>query len=115
MNVLQNEQSNFNKYGMLVFSVGLSLYLGIFVVAGVALYWTASNLLAILIQWILNIFINPKKYVNYEELEKTNKELKELNNLNKKNNLTKSEIKKVKEDYKRFFKIIIKSINILII
>jgi YidC/Oxa1 family membrane protein insertase len=68
MNVLQAEQSNLNKYGMLVLSVGLSLYLGMFVPAGVALYWTASNLLAILQQWILNIFINPKRFVNYKEL-----------------------------------------------
>ena len=38
MNVLQAEQTKFNKYGMLVLSVLLSLYLGYFVSAGVALY-----------------------------------------------------------------------------
>ena len=38
-NVLQAEQSKLNKYGMMIFSVGLSLYLGCFVYAGVALYW----------------------------------------------------------------------------
>ena len=106
MNVLQAEQSKFNKYGMLVLSVGLSLYLGAFVPAGVALYWTASNLFAILQQWLLNIYINPKKYVDYEELEKTRSELKELNNLNKKNKRTKEQIIKEKQDYKKFFKII---------
>ncbi len=107
MNVLQAQQSKANKYGMLVLSVGLSLYLGAFVPAGVALYWTASNLLAILQQWLLNIFINPKKYVNYIELEKTQKELKELENINKKNGKrTKEQIKKEKEDYKKFFKIV---------
>ena len=37
MNVLQAEQSKWNKWGMLVLSVGLSLYLGTFVTAGVAL------------------------------------------------------------------------------
>ena len=88
MNVLQAEQSKFNKYGMLILSVGLSLYLGAFVPAGVALYWTASNLFAILQQWLLNIYINPKKYVDYEELEKTRKELNEINNLNKKKQRT---------------------------
>ena len=106
MNVLQAEQSNLNKYGMLILSVGLSLYLGTFVAAGVALYWTISNLLAILQQWLLNIAINPKKYVDYEELEKTDKELKELQNLNKKNKRTKEQIKKERQDYRKFFKIV---------
>ncbi len=106
INVLQAEQSNWNKYGMLLLSVGLSLYLGAFVAAGVALYWIASNLFAILQQWILNIFINPKKYVNYEELEKTNQEFKELNSIKKKSKLTPIQRKKAKEDYKKFFKII---------
>ncbi len=106
MNVLQKQQSKMNKYGMLALSVGLSLYLGMFVPAGVALYWTASNLLAILQQWLLNIFINPKKYVDYEELNKTTAELEELKNLNKKVKRTKEQIKKEKEDYKKFFKVV---------
>jgi len=110
MNVLQQTQSNYNKYGMLAISVLLSLYLGMFVAAGVALYWTVSNLLAIIQQWLLNIFINPKKYVDYEELEKTTKELKELNNLNKKTKRTKEQKRKEKQDYKKFFKIINKKL-----
>lgn len=105
MNVLQHEQSNLNKWGMVILSVGLSLYLGFFVPAGVALYWTFSNLFAILLQWLLNIWINPKKYVNFEELEKAQKELKELASLDKKNKRTKEQIKKEKEDYKKFFKV----------
>ena len=105
INVLQAEQSKANKYGMMIFSVGLSLYLGSFVAAGVALYWVFSNLFAIIQQLILNYFINPKKYVDYEELEKTTKELLEMN---KSSNvkLTKEQKKKEKEDYKRFFSII---------
>ena len=107
MNVLQAEQSIYNKYGMMILSVGLSLYLGAFVPAGVALYWTFSNLFAVLQQWLLNIFINPKKYVDYDELEKTRKQLKELEDLNKKNGKrTKEQKKKEKEDYKRFFSIV---------
>lgn len=107
MNVLQAEQSIYNKYGMMILSVGLSLYLGAFVPAGVALYWTFSNLFAVLQQWLLNIFINPKEYVNYDELEKTRKQLKELEDLNKKNGKrTKEQKKKEKEDYKRFFAIV---------
>lgn len=106
MNVLQAEQSKFNKYGMLILSVSLSLYLGAFVPAGVALYWTASNILAILQQWLLNIYINPKKYVDYNELEKTREELRRINDLNKGNKRTKEQIIKEKQDYKRFFKIV---------
>ena len=105
MNVLQKYQSKFNQYGMLGLSVCLSLYLGMFVPAGVALYWTISNLLAIIQQWLLNIFINPKKYVNAKELEKTNKELKELMDLNKNKKRTREQIRKEKDDYKRFFSI----------
>ena len=103
MNVLQAEQSTFNKYGMLVLSVGLSLYLGYFVPAGIGLYWTVSNLLAILQQWLLNIFIDPKKAVDYEELEKTRNELKKLNSISSKR--TKEQIQKEKLDYKKFFSI----------
>ncbi len=105
MNVLQKEQSAANKYGMLVLSVGLSLYLGMFVPAGVALYWTVSNLLAILQQWLLNIFISPKKYVDYKELESTRLELQEMMSSTK-TKRTKEEIRKEKQDYKRFFSIV---------
>ena len=77
-NVLQAEQSKLNKYGMMIFSVGLSLYLGCFVYAGVALYWTASNIFAILQLYLLNWAINPKKYVDYEDLEESKKELAAL-------------------------------------
>lgn len=106
INVLQAEQSKLNKYGMMVFSVGLSLYLGMFVPAGVALYWTASNLLAILQQWLLNLAINPKKYVDYEALEKTRKELAGLNNMKSVKSLSPEAKKKARADYKRFFGII---------
>lgn len=104
MNVLQAEQTKFNKYGMLILSVLLSLYLGYFVSAGVALYWTASNLMAILQQWLLNIFINPKKAVNYKDLEETRNELNKLNKMAPKK--TKEQTKKEKEDYKKFFSIV---------
>ena len=43
-----------------------------------ALYWIASNLFAILQQYLLNWAINPKDYVDYEELEASKQELEEL-------------------------------------
>ncbi len=110
MNVLQQAQSIYNRYGMLILSVLLSLYLGTFVAAGVALYWVVSNLFAVFQQWILNKCINPKKYVDYEELKNTTNELKEISNLNKTNKRTKEQIKKEKQDYKKFFKIVNKKL-----
>lgn len=108
-NVLQAEQSKLNKYGMMAISVGLSLYLGFFVPAGVALYWTASNVFAIVQLYLLNWAINPKKYVDYEELEASKKELAELEGLGgKKKKFFEKDpnAKREKADYKRFFSIV---------
>ena len=80
-NVLQSEQGKLNKYGTMALSVGLSLYLGFFVPAGLALYWTASNLFAILQLVLLNACINPKKYVDYQALEESRAKLAEVNSL----------------------------------
>ena len=107
MNILQSVQGIKNKLGTMSFTVGLSLYLGFFVSASVALYWIVSNLLTIVQQYILNLIINPKKYVDFEELEKTTKELKELEQIDKSGKtLSKEEKIKEKQDYKRFFGIV---------
>lgn len=107
-NVLQSEQSKWNKYGTMALSVGLSLYLGWFVSVGVALYWVASNLLAIVQLYLLNWAINPKKFVDYEQLEESKKELEELASIGKrKRKLFGDELsKREKADYKRFFSIV---------
>lgn len=105
MNILQMEQTKISKWGMAIFSVGLSLYLGYFVSAGVALYWTFGNLFAVLQQYLLNLILNPKKYVNFNELERTQAELKELSALDSKRKKTKEQAKREREDYKRFFKV----------
>jgi YidC/Oxa1 family membrane protein insertase len=107
-NVLQSEQSNLNKYGMMAFSVGLSLYLGWFVSVGVALYWVASNLFAVAQLYILNWAINPKNYVDYEALEESKKELAALGNIGgkKKRRFNDPDVKREKQDYKRFFKVV---------
>ena len=107
-NVLQVEQSNWNKYGMLALSVALSLYLGWFVPVGVALYWIASNLLAIVQLYALNAAINPRDYVDYEALEKSKEELAALQNLGggKKKLFGDAETKRERADYKRFFSVV---------
>ncbi len=76
INVLQSEQGALNRYGTLIFSVALSLYLGFFVSVGVGIYWTYSNLLSVLQLVLLNWWINPKKYIDYEALEQSKEELR---------------------------------------
>jgi len=107
---LQAEQSKLNKYSMLIISVGLSLYLGLFVSAGVGLYWIASNLFSVLQMYLLNRAIPPEKHVDYEELEKSRQALAEIEALDggkkegfslKRDPLAKRET----ADYKRFFAI----------
>ena len=105
---LQAEQSKLNKYSMLVISVGLSLYLGLFVSAGVGLYWIASNLFSVLQMYLLNRAIPPEKHIDYEELEKSRAALAEIEALDgekKKGFSLKRDLlaKREKNDYKRFF------------
>ena len=104
-NVLQAEQDNWNKYGMLILSVGLSLYLGWFVSVGVALYWVASNLFSIAQLYLLNMAIDPKKYVDYARLEESKKQLSELQQLGGKRHGREARelARRERADYKRFF------------
>lgn len=107
-NVLQAEQDNWNKYGMLILSVGLSLYLGWFVSVGVALYWVASNLFSIAQLYLLNMAIDPKKYVDYARLEESKKQLCELQQLGGKRHGREARelARRERADYKRFFSVL---------
>lgn len=104
-NVLQSEQSKVNKAVTLLLSVGLSLYLGFFVPGGVGFYWIISNLMSIALMYLLNYFINPKKYIDYEALQKSKKELEQLAHYTvqskTKRNTEFAALEKT--DYKRFF------------
>ncbi len=107
INVLQSEQSKLNQYGTMILSIGLSLYLGFFVKTGVGIYWTFSNLFSILQLYVLNWMMNPKKYIDYDALEKSRQELQEASAFSKqqKKRFAKDPYrKKEKADYKRFFK-----------
>lgn len=101
--VLQAEASKLNQYGMLALSVALSLYLGVFVRAGVALYWTAGNLIAIAQIYLLNWWIDPKKYIDYEELEASRKELAAIESLDAGD--SREAKRRERADYKRFFSV----------
>ena len=107
-NVHQAEQDNWNKYGMLILSVGLSLYLGWFVSVGVALYWVASNLFSIAQLYLLNMAIDPKKYVDYARLEESKKQLSELQQLGGKRygREARELARRERADYKRFFSVL---------
>ena len=105
---LQAEQGKVNQYGMLIISVGLSLYLGIFVNAGIGLYWIASNLFSVAQMYLLNWAIPPQKHVDYAELEKSRAALAEIESIGEeKKSLFKRDenAKREKADYKRFFSI----------
>lgn len=107
INVLQAEQSKFNQLGTMLLSIGLSLYLGFFVKTGVGMYWTFSNLFSVVQLYFLNIIMNPKKYIDYEALEKSREELRAAEAFQKssKKAFEKDPYrKKERADYKRFFK-----------
>lgn len=106
--VLQAEQSKLNKWGMTVFSVGLSLYLGWFVAVGTAFYWVLSNLFAVLQLYICNWIIKPRKYVDYDRLEDSRKQLAELQGVGKKKRESyfSENRRRERADYKKFFSIV---------
>ncbi len=109
-NVIQHEQGAWNKYGLMAVSVGLSLYLGCFVPTGVALYWIAGNVLAIVQLYVLNAVINPKRYVDYAALEESRKALAGLEELG--GRVSRENRRRERCDYKRFFKIVNKHLVI---
>lgn len=103
LNPLQREQSKAGQWMTNGLSIGISLALGAFVPVGVGIYWIASNLLTIVQQIVLNAVMPPKKYVNYEELEKSRRELSAMDSLS--SGVSKEDKRREKEDYKRFFSI----------
>ncbi len=112
-NVIQHEQGKLSKYGLMAVSVGISLYLGCFVPAGIALYWIASNLFSVVQMYLLNAAINPKKYVDYKALEESRRALAEIEALEpkkKKDASYRKNRKREKKDYRRFFKVVNKHV-----
>lgn len=85
INVLQAEQGKLNQLGTMILSIGLSLYLGFFVKTGVGIYWTFSNIFSVVQLYFLNKIINPKKYIDYDALERSREELKSASNFERKN------------------------------
>lgn len=107
MNPLQAEQGKWNQIGMTLLSVSISLFLGAFVPVGVGIYWIFSNLFTILQQVLLNRIIDPRKYIDYDELEKSKAVLAELEGLGQKKKFFSRDPNagREKADYKRFFSV----------
>lgn len=103
LNPLQREQGKVEQWMTNGFSIAISLALGAFVPLGVGIYWIFSNLFTILQQLILNIVIPPKRYIDYEMLEKSRQDLAKISSLGGKR--SKEEKQREKADYKRFFSI----------
>lgn len=106
--VLQSEQSKYNKWGMTIFSVGLSLYLGWFVAVGTAFYWVCSNLFAVLQLYICNWIIRPHRFIDYDRLEESRKELAEIQKIGtkKRESYFSENRRRERADYKRFFSVV---------
>lgn len=114
INPLQKEQPKAEKNMTNGLSIGLSLFLGVFVAAGMCFYWICSNLSSVLIQAVCNVCIKPKKYIDYADLEESRVELEDLNSLGDGRNTKWYQrdplAKREKQDYKRFFKVVGKHI-----
>ena len=83
INPLQKEQSRTEKNMTNGISIALSFFLGVYVVCGMAFYWVCSNLLSILVQVLCNVIINPKKYVDYDDLNAARDEYNAMNDATK--------------------------------
>jgi YidC/Oxa1 family membrane protein insertase len=97
----------------MILSVALSLYLGLGVPVGIAIYWIASNLLSIAQMYLLNVAINPKKYVDYDALEKSREALEKMKAFgaeDKKSEEYKANRQREKADLKRFKHIVNKHV-----
>lgn len=107
MNPLQAEQGRWGQLGTMAMSVGISLALGAYVLAGVGAYWISSNLLAILQQSVLNLIINPRKHIDQKLLEESRLKLEELENVGADGKKARHDPNAAREkaDYKRFFSV----------
>ena len=74
-NVLQREQSFWGRWGPGLFTVAFSTWFTFLVPAGVGLYWIASNVLSILLLYLLNRLYPPEREIDYEALERSKQQL----------------------------------------
>lgn len=97
INVLTIAQNKVMTVATTIFMVAFSTFFTFLVPAGVGLYWIFGNLFAIPMMVLTNLVIPPKKYVDYDILNK----MKEQRHLKEEEQRLYS--KREKADYKRFF------------
>lgn len=97
INILQMAQGNANKVLTTLFMVAFSAYFAFLVPAGVGLYWIFGNIFAIPSMYLTNLCMPPKKYIDYDYLNKMKEQRIEKERLHKLHGA------REKEDYKRFF------------
>ena len=105
LNPLQASQGKAAQFSSMAVSVGISLVLGFTVPAGVGFYWIWSNLFTIAQQLLLNKLRPPEKEIDWAELEASRKELAAYTETGKETKRSREEIRREKEDYKRFFSV----------
>jgi len=105
-NPLQHEQTRTQQIVTNGISICISLFLGCFVATGVGLYWAASNLFSILVQFCENLVMPPRKYVDYPVLRRSQAELRKFeSSIKAKEVVTPEDRRREKADYRRFFKV----------
>jgi len=103
VNVLQKEQGWLTRWGTAIFLTLFSVYFALIVPAGIGIYWIFGNLLSIVVTWLVNRLYDPKKYIDYDALEKSKAALAQSKAMVKKQRLTDEQKERAKADYKRFF------------
>ncbi len=103
LNPLQREQDRKEQWMTNGVSVAISLVLGTYVSLGVGVYWICSNLFSIAQQALLNLMIQPKKYIDYTALAASKQELAAMNSLGR--GVSKADKQRERQDYKRFFSV----------
>ena len=108
INPLQREQSRAEKNMTNGLSIALSLFLGFYVVCGMAFYWVCSNLLSIAVQALCNMIVKPRDYIDYEDLNAARDEFNAIEEATKGDRKWYQPdplARRAKADYKRFFKV----------
>ncbi len=105
LNPMQASQGMAGKLTTLLISVGISLVLGFTVPVGVGFYWIWSNLFTILQQLVLNRVRPPEKEIDWDDLAASRKELAAYADTDRETERSREEVRREKEDYKRFFSV----------
>lgn len=102
-NVLSREQGKLSQWGMTAFLTLFILVFAFLVPAAISLYWAFGNLVSVVIMFCLNAAYPPKKYIDYDALEKSKVALERARAAQKAAMPTAGDRKREKADYKRFF------------